>query len=199
MRRSSRAHDHHRSGNTPQPEQLATGQATTREPDTGTMRPLVTSTPTGTTQPAAGQRKRSGASSSSSKPAARSYYMQRISSGNATHVLFYVVDAHGNARLAAVGTDVKLSGHFSYASVSDIENEAPPLRATNRAAVLDWLRMALGAGTPAEDHEVILPPLAPHHVAQLHAADPMWSRPALDREYSGYREETGQFQVLIRV
>lgn len=77
------------------------------------------------------------------------------------------------------GTDVKLSGHFVYASVSDM-SEAPPLRCTNRTKVIEWLS-ALGAASPADDHEVMLPELAPHHWQQLHSADPMWTKPQLDR------------------
>lgn len=88
------------------------------------------------------------------------YYIQRAKT-NASHALFYVVDEAGLAKLAVVvrgskvcrcflllsgagphptwfllspqGTDVKLSGHFVYASVSDM-TEAPALRCTNRWA-----------------------------------------------------------------
>jgi hypothetical protein len=49
-----------------------------------------------------------------------------------------------------------------------------------RAKVLDWLA-ALGAVELAEDHEVTLPQLAPHHWQQLHSNNPMTMRPKLDR------------------
>lgn len=74
---------------------------------------------------------------------------------------------------------MKLSGHFVYASVSDM-SDAPPLRCTNRGRVMEWLAV-LGASNPADDHEVVLPELAPHHWQQLHSADPMWTKPQLDR------------------
>lgn len=50
----------------------------------------------------------------------------------------------------------------------------------HRAKVLDWLA-ALGAVELAEDHEVTLPQLAPHHWQQLHSNSPMTMRPKLDR------------------
>eukprot|EP00775_Hariotina_reticulata_P007160 gene7160-7375_t len=115
--------------------------------------------------------------------------MKRITT-NVSHVLFYVVDAQGLGKLAVVGTDVKLSGHFVYASVSEMASDTLPLRCTNRNRVLEWLA-ALGASEPADDHEVVLPELAPQQWQQLHSADPMWTKPQLDREYTGYREETG--------
>eukprot|EP00879_Flechtneria_rotunda_P014119 GHRR01014749.1.p1 GENE.GHRR01014749.1~~GHRR01014749.1.p1 ORF type:complete len:229 (+),score=67.88 GHRR01014749.1:232-918(+) len=106
------------------------------------------------------------------------YYMQRVTS-NVAHVLFYVVNAEGAAKLAVVGTDVKMSGHFVYASVSDI-SEAPALRCTNRGRVIEWLN-ALGASEAAEDHEVMLPELTPLQWQQLNSADPLWAKPQLDR------------------
>lgn len=59
-------------------------------------------------------------------------------------------------------------------------SEASALRCTNRGKVMEWLA-GLGATTPADDHEVVLPDLAPHHWQQLHSADPMWTKPQLDR------------------
>lgn len=49
-----------------------------------------------------------------------------------------------------------------------------------RQKVLEWLS-ALGADELAEDHEVTLPQLAPHHWAQLHSNNPMLCKPKLDR------------------
>jgi hypothetical protein len=49
-----------------------------------------------------------------------------------------------------------------------------------RGKVMEWLA-ALGAVAPADEHDVLLPELAPHHWQQLHSADPMWTRPDLDR------------------
>jgi hypothetical protein len=45
---------------------------------------------------------------------------------------------------------------------------------------MEWLA-SLGAVSPADEHEVLLPELAPHHWQQLHSADPMWTKPQLDR------------------
>jgi hypothetical protein len=50
----------------------------------------------------------------------------------------------------------------------------------SRGKVMEWLA-ALGAAAPADEHEVRLPELAPHHWQQLHSADPMWTKPQLDR------------------
>lgn len=77
------------------------------------------------------------------------------------------------------GTDVKMSGHFVYSSMPDF-NEAPPLRCTNRQRVIEWLS-TLGATELADESEVTLPELAPHHWQQLNSADPMWTKPQLDR------------------
>jgi hypothetical protein len=49
-----------------------------------------------------------------------------------------------------------------------------------RQKVLEWLA-DLGAVELAEDHEVSLPQLAPHHWQQLHSNNPMMMKPALDR------------------
>jgi hypothetical protein len=46
--------------------------------------------------------------------------------------------------------------------------------------VLEWLA-ELGAVELAEDHEVTLPQLAPHHWQQLHSSNPMTMKPKLDR------------------
>lgn len=59
----------------------------------------------------------------------------------------------------------------------------------HRAKVLDWLA-ALGAVELAEDHEVTLPQLAPHHWQQLHSNSPMTMRPKLDRWACATRHTT---------
>lgn len=54
------------------------------------------------------------------------------------------------------------------------------LRTCYRQKVLEWLT-ELGAVELAEDHEVTLPQLAPHHWQQLHSNNPMMMKPKLDR------------------
>ncbi len=57
---------------------------------------------------------------------------------------------------------------------------AAPLRCTNRTRVMERLA-ALGATEAADESEVTLPQLQPEHWQQLNSADPMWTKPKLDR------------------
>jgi hypothetical protein len=72
-----------------------------------------------------------------------------------------------------------MSGHFVYASVPDFV-DSNPLRCTNRQKVIEWLA-ELGAVEAAEEHEVLLPELSAAHWQQLNSADPMWTKPQLDK------------------
>ncbi|GBF98621.1 hypothetical protein Rsub_10810 [Raphidocelis subcapitata] len=122
-------------------------------------------------------------------PPFKQYYMQRLTL-NVVHVLFFAVDAAGDATLAVVGTDVRQTGHFVYATVSDW-TAGPPLRCTNRARVMEYLA-ALGACEPAHEGQALrVPPLAPHHWQALNSADQGYARPQLDRRYDRWREEVG--------
>ncbi|KAL6763288.1 hypothetical protein V8C86DRAFT_344692 [Haematococcus lacustris] len=117
------------------------------------------------------------------------YHMQRLQT-TANHVLFYVVDANNAAKLALVGTDVRLSGHFVYCTLPEFK-EAPPIRCTNRVKVMEWLT-CLGATEAADPDQVQVPSISSKELEMLLTSDPMFSKPKMDREYNSWREEGGR-------
>ncbi|KDD73452.1 hypothetical protein H632_c2164p0, partial [Helicosporidium sp. ATCC 50920] len=72
----------------------------------------------------------------SSRGAYRSYCMQRLLTGRTQHVLFWVQDGTGASTLAAIGSDSRSSGHYTYVRAPGFA--APPLSCTNRSDVVVW-------------------------------------------------------------
>ncbi|PRW58714.1 hypothetical protein C2E21_2742 [Chlorella sorokiniana] len=125
-----------------------------------------------------------------------SYCVQKLSSGKANHSAFWIQDAAGESLLAVVGTDARLSGHFTYSTTPAFMELrlAPALRCTNRSEVQAWLA-GWGMTNGVSDGAVKLPELSSEEKKRLlNPEEPVWARPAgFDaRAWTGVREESGR-------
>lgn len=118
-----------------------------------------------------------------------SYCIQKLGVGRANHALFWVQEATGRSTLAVVGTDARLSGHFTYSTVPGFP--APPLRCTNRGEVVAWLA-SIGVVESLSESSVALPALEAEERRRLLTGEPVWARPDLQGTWVDVREESGR-------
>ncbi|KAK9806880.1 hypothetical protein WJX72_006090 [[Myrmecia] bisecta] len=118
-----------------------------------------------------------------------SYHIQRKMLRDSVVTLFWLQDDEGGNTLAVMGSDPKQSGHFTYTSLPTFTAASRALRCTNRNDVMAWIA-TFGATRPNNDAQV--PEFAPGELEKMVTGDPLWARPELDRNYSTYKEETGE-------
>ncbi|GAB4818034.1 hypothetical protein N2152v2_005080 [Parachlorella kessleri] len=121
-----------------------------------------------------------------------SYTIQKQSSSRGNHALFWLQDEHGGHTLAVVGTDARLSGHFTYATTPGF-SAGPPLRCTNRTEVTQWLA-SFGVREQVPESSVgRLPELDAAEKKRLLTGEPVWAKPQLEAGvWAAVREESGR-------
>lgn len=107
------------------------------------------------------------------------------------HVVYWVTDEQGESVAAVSGHDPRGTGHFIYVNTPEMVGVAPPLKCTNRAAVLGWLS---GFGAGNADVNVQTPDYEPEVVPRSSGGPgrkPM-KRRAVDAAEGPPRRRTGQ-------